>query len=90
MSELVMPVDGLVKAMSVTGKYTAKHYYGIENGWCGGHNTDAWAMTNLLEPRKRVLSGATGTWEVPGLYKPYGITTITPAIRNIYARQPIH
>ena len=32
MSELVMPVDGLVKAMSVTGKYTAKHYYGIENG----------------------------------------------------------
>lgn len=28
-----------------SGELTAKHYYGVENGWCLAHNTDIWAMT---------------------------------------------
>ena len=44
--ELVAPVDGLVEGMSVTGRHNAQHFYGIDKGWCAGHNTDAWAMTN--------------------------------------------
>ena len=31
--------------MSQTGDETAKAYYGVENGWAAGHNTDLWAMT---------------------------------------------
>ena len=44
--ELVMPVDGLVKGMAVTGRHNAQHFYGINKGWCAGHNTDASAMSN--------------------------------------------
>ena len=78
MSELVMPVDGLVKAMSVTGKYTAKHYYGIENGWCGGHNTDAWAMTNPVGTKKESPKWSNwnmgGAWLVQTLWDHYDYT----------------
>lgn len=28
-----------------SGELTAKHYYGVENGWCLAHNSDIWAMT---------------------------------------------
>lgn len=28
-----------------SGQQTAKHYYGIDKGWCLAHNTDIWAMT---------------------------------------------
>lgn len=31
--------------MSLTGDETAKAYYGVENGWAAGHNTDLWAIT---------------------------------------------
>ena len=78
MSELVMPVDGLVKAMSVTGKYTAKHYYGIENGWCGGHNTDAWAMTNPVGTKKESPKWSNwnmgGAWLVQTIWDHYDYT----------------
>ena len=78
MSELVMPVDGLVKAMSVTGKYTAKHYYGIGNGWCGGHNTDAWAMTNPVGTKKESPKWSNwnmgGAWLVQTLWDHYDYT----------------
>ena len=78
MSELVIPVDGLVKAMSVTGKYTAKHYYGIENGWCGGHNTDAWAMTNPVGTKKESPKWSNwnmgGAWLVQTLWDHYDYT----------------
>lgn len=46
LSELVKPVEGLVKGMSITGRHNAQHFYGINKGWCAGHNTDAWAMSN--------------------------------------------
>jgi len=78
MSELVMPVDGLVKAMAVTGKYTAKHYYGIENGWCAGHNVDAWAMTNPVGTKKESPKWSNwnmgGAWLVQTLWDHYDYT----------------
>lgn len=78
LSELVMPVDGLVKAMSVTGKYTAKHYYGIDEGWCAGHNTDAWAMTNPVGTKKESPKWSNwalgGAWLVQTLWDHYDYT----------------
>lgn len=86
MSELVMPVDGLVKAMSVTGKYTAKHYYGIENGWCGGHNTDAWAMTNPVGTQKESPKWSNwnmgGAWLVQTLWDHYDYTRDKEYLRH--------
>ena len=86
MSELVMPVDGLVKAMSVTGKYTAKHYYGIENGWCGGHNTDAWAMTNPVGTKKESPKWSNwnmgGAWLVQTLWDHYDYTRDKEYLRH--------
>ena len=84
--ELVKPVDGLVQAMSVTGKYTAKHYYGIENGWCAGHNVDAWAMTNPVGTKKESPKWSNwnmgGAWLVQTLWDHYDYTRDTDYLRN--------
>lgn len=45
LSELHQPLLGYIKNLSVTGKVTAKTFYGV-NGWTVAHNSDIWAMTN--------------------------------------------
>ena len=35
----------LVRNLSVNGAVTAKTFYGVDEGWCQAHNSDAWAMT---------------------------------------------
>ena len=32
--------------MSKSGKQTASNYFGVDNGWAAGHNSDIWAMTS--------------------------------------------
>ena len=75
LSELVMPVNGLVEAMAVTGEQTAQHYYGINKGWCAGHNSDAWAMTNPVgtgnESPKWSNWNMGGAWLVQTLWDHY-------------------
>lgn len=46
LSELHMPLLSFIKQLPVTGKDTAREYYGVDRGWCLGHNSDIWAMTN--------------------------------------------
>ena len=46
LSEMHLPLLGFIKNLSVTGKITAKTFYGINEGWAAGHNSDIWAMTN--------------------------------------------
>ena len=45
LSEMHQTLLGFVRNLSVTGKETAKNYYGIERGWSLAHNSDIWAMT---------------------------------------------
>jgi alpha-L-fucosidase 2 len=45
LSELHKPLLDFVVNLSKTGGATAKAYYGVDRGWCLGHNTDIWAMT---------------------------------------------
>jgi len=45
LSELHQPLLELISQLSVTGKETAKNYYGA-SGWTVHHNTDIWATTN--------------------------------------------
>lgn len=44
--EMHMPMLSFVKNLPATGSQTAKAYYGVNRGWCLGHNSDIWAMTN--------------------------------------------
>lgn len=34
--------------LSESGARTAPAYYGVDRGWCLGHNSDIWAMTNPI------------------------------------------
>ena len=45
LSEMVQPLVGLIKHLSVTGKRTAKEFYNM-NGWVTHHNADIWALSN--------------------------------------------
>jgi len=45
LSEMAMPLDDFIKALSENGKFTAKEFYGINHGWCSSHNSDIWAKT---------------------------------------------
>jgi alpha-L-fucosidase 2 len=46
LSEMHLPLLSFIKNLSVTGKVTAKTFYGVDKGWAAGHNSDIWAMTN--------------------------------------------
>ncbi|MEO7530015.1 MAG: glycoside hydrolase family 95 protein [Sediminibacterium sp.] len=46
LSELHQPLIDLIRELSVTGKQTAKEFYGINKGWVVNHNSDIWAMSN--------------------------------------------
>lgn len=46
LSELHLPLLSFIKNLSVTGKVTAKTFYGVDKGWAAAHNSDIWAMSN--------------------------------------------
>ena len=46
LSEMHLPLLSFIKNLSVTGKITAKTFYGVSEGWAAAHNSDIWAMTN--------------------------------------------
>lgn len=46
LSELQMPLLTFIEQLPETGRDTARHYYGVDKGWCLGHNSDLWAITN--------------------------------------------
>ena len=43
---MAAPLDDFIAALAENGHHTARHYYGIDQGWCASHNSDIWAMTN--------------------------------------------
>lgn len=81
LSELVMPVDGLVKGLATTGRHNAQHFYGINKGWCTGHNTDAWAMSNPVGTGNESPQWSNwamgGAWLVQTLWDHYDYTRDT-------------
>ncbi len=48
LGELHAPLLTFIKAMERSGRQSARAYYGIGEGWCAGHNSDIWAMTNPI------------------------------------------
>ena len=78
LAEMAMPLDGFVAALAETGRHTAKNYYGIERGWCAGHNTDIWAMANPVGEKNEKPEWANwpmgGAWLVETLWEHYQFT----------------
>lgn len=86
LSDLVYPVDGFVKALSTTGRYTAQHFYGVNEGWCAGHNSDIWAMSNPVGTGKESPKWSNwamgGAWLVETLWDHYDFTRDKEYLRN--------
>jgi len=45
LSAMHLPLLGFIKNLSKTGAITARDFYNAR-GWCAGHNSDIWAMSN--------------------------------------------
>lgn len=71
LSEMAMPLDGFVKALAHNGSYTARHYYGIDKGWCASHNSDLWAMTNPVGEKREKPEWA--CWNMGGAWLTFAL-----------------
>ena len=67
-------------------RHNAQHFYGIDKGWCAGHNTDAWAMTNPVGTGNESPQWSNwamgGAWLVETLWDHYDYTRDTEYLRN--------
>lgn len=78
LSEMHAPLFDLIKNLSVTGKVTAKEFYGM-NGWVAHHNSDIWAVSNPVgdkgigEPRWANWAQG-GNWLCQHLWEHYAFT----------------
>ena len=75
LSEMTEPLNDFLKALAENGRYTAKNYYGVSEGWCSSHNSDIWAMTNpvgnhLFHPMWANWNMG-GAWLVNALWEHY-------------------
>ena len=52
LSEMHMPLFGLIKKLSVTGKVTAQQFYHA-GGWVAHHNSDIWGLSNPVGDKGR-------------------------------------
>lgn len=52
LSEMTMPLWDFIVQLAQNGSYVAKNYYGINRGWCSGHNSDIWAMANPVGEKR--------------------------------------
>ena len=78
MEEMAQPLDDFIQALSTNGQYTARNYYGIDEGWCSSHNSDIWAMTNPVGEKRESPMWANwnlgGAWLVNTLWEHYQFT----------------
>ena len=78
MEEMAQPLVEFIRALSTNGQYTARNYYGIDEGWCSSHNSDIWAMTNPVGEKRESPMWANwnlgGAWLVNTLWEHYQFT----------------
>ena len=87
MAEMAQPLDGFVKALAANGQFTARNYYGIQEGWCSSHNSDIWAMTNPVGEKNEKPEWANwnlgGAWLVHTLWERYQFTQDKNYLRSV-------
>lgn len=78
LSELHMPLLTFLKGLEKNGQVTARQLYGVNRGWCLGHNSDIWAMTVPVGLEKGDPQWASwnmgGTWLASHIWKHYDYT----------------
>ncbi len=78
LAEMAAPLDDFIKALAENGYYTARNYYGVQQGWCSSHNSDLWAMTNPVGEKKESPMWSCwnmgGAWLVQTLWERYLFT----------------
>ena len=78
LAEMAMPLDGFVAALAQNGQHTARNYWGVNRGWCAGHNSDIWAMANPVGEKNEKPEWANwplgGAWLVLTLWERYQFT----------------
>ena len=88
LSELHMPLLSFVKQLPVTGKDTAREYYGVDRGWCLGHNSDIWAITNPVGLNSGDPQWANwnmgGAWIASHIWEHYLFTRDLDFLREYY------
>ena len=86
--EMQYPLIEVIANLSKTGRKTAKDYYGVERGWCLGHNSDIWAMTCPVGLNEGDPSWACwtmgGTWLSTHIWEHYLFTLDKEFLREFY------
>ena len=88
LSEMHRPLMDFIANLSHTGAETAKAYYGVDKGWCLGHNTDIWAMTcpvglNVGDPSWACWMMG-GAWLSTHIWERYQFTRDKEFLRQYY------
>lgn len=87
MAEMAEPLDGFIAGLAANGKYTAKNYYNISEGWCSSHNSDIWAMTNPVGEKRESPEWSNwnmgGAWLVNTLWERYQFTQDKEYLKNV-------
>ena len=88
LSEMHRPLMDFIANLSHTGAETAKAYYGVDKGWCLGHNTDIWAMTcpvglNVGDPSWACWMMG-GAWLSTHIWERYQFTRDKKFLRQYY------
>jgi alpha-L-fucosidase 2 len=75
MPEMFAPLASFTQNLAATGSRNAWNYYGIGNGWCCGHNSDIWAMSNPVGEKKESPTWSNwnmgGAWLMQNIYDHY-------------------
>lgn len=88
LGELHYSLLGFLKNLSVNGSRTAREFYGVNRGWCLGHNSDIWAMTAPVGLQSGSPSWACwnmgGTWAATHIWEHYLFTHDKEFLRQYY------
>ena len=87
LSEMHLPLLSFIKNLSVTGKISAKTFYGVDEGWSASHNSDIWAMTNPVgqfgkEEPMWACWNMGGTWLSTHIWEHYAFTQDKNYLKN--------
>ena len=87
MAEMAQPLDDFIQALATNGKFTAKNYYNISEGWCSSHNSDIWAMSNPVGEKRESPMWSNwnmgGAWLVNTLWERYLFTQDKTYLRTV-------
>lgn len=87
LTEMTKPLEGFINSLRYNGSFTAKNFYGIQHGWCCGHNSDIWAKTAPVGGGTQAPKWSNwnmgGAWIVNTLWEHYQFTQDKQYLREI-------